>query len=74
MLRETYCRKSELGMRKFNSQAMDNYTYTSRRLRANKASADGVRPGSCFNVVGAHKVRGAFVLPESQTTATVEWQ
>eukprot|EP01052_Picozoa_sp_SAG31_P044443 SAG31_NODE_7747_length_1605_cov_1.277556_2_plen_289_part_00 len=58
----------------FNSQAMDNYTYTSRRLRADKVSADGARPGTGFSVVGAHKVRGAFVLPESQTIATVEWQ
>jgi hypothetical protein len=58
----------------FNSMTMDNYTYVARRLRADKVSADGVRPGSGFTVVGgAKKVRGAFVLPESEATAVLTW-
>ena len=66
--------------------AMDNVTYTARRLRVDKVSE--YRPGSDFHVqempadIGGvagslpplHFERGAFVIPQAKTAVQVTWK
>eukprot|EP01043_Picozoa_sp_COSAG02_P051436 COSAG02_NODE_5412_length_4349_cov_8.741176_3_plen_322_part_00 len=66
--------------------AMDNVTYTARRLRVDKVSED--RPGSDFHAQEMHAnsgggtgslpalqfERGAFVIPQAKTVVQVTWK
>lgn len=48
-------------------------TFKMHRLRVDKVSRDGLRPGQSFTVVKAKLVRDAWQFPASETTATITW-